>query len=799
MRWEEALSNQAPPVVSLTLALRGASWRRALQCLRLGRLARIRADTVLLGACAAACGKVRCQATLDLVAGLPSQPLASSGVALNVAAQASPWQRARQLLGAFGSHLRLDEVSISASLRSGWADACRLLQGCRQSALETNVVLCSLALDPLGPWLLASALLRGWQSSGLRLDLVAYGGAISAVGAAWKEAWALLHLLRPRTLAPNAICTTAALSGAGGWPWAAEMLQAMGRWSLRLDPAAFAAAGGGSTWAAPLGLLTELGQRSLASSLANVNLALTSFRTAWPSCLALAQSRQLGELDEVSRGALAAALATGYDWVKALWLLRSPPRSSPSATEATTNAALSALARAQRWRRAVQVLAGGHALDGVGFDMGVAACQNWLQSLQLLDWTGLSRFAPCTEALSSALGACAREVAWRQALRLALELPHADAAALERAKLQRSCRASWPAPTLQVCSIEVGLGCADDALSKKSCAGTGSNTAAVFTDRLVNLSSVEKDAELQARKLTEDDVLVLEAEAVLAKALKRLESGQPAQAKELRESEVFQDVLRYTELFDSARATLQPTRFKKVWSRPDAEFYVRSAPGASWFEYKIVAQIEQSLVNCMAPLHERELILKYQPVFVEPHRDLLPPRPHHALVRTLARIMGFYIETVFELLRISNRDFGFLVEIAKSDFPVKGELKLPRRPFWSKRIEVDTKNLWLPRGGNETGTIVVSVSRVQVGVPIPSSALRFLGNSFVKSILGNIKRGCALSSDESSPWNKRIKRDADGFYRELATVEDAAKNRRSLSVSELPGEDIFDRPWRLTS
>lgn len=25
---------------------------------------------------------------------------------------------------------------------------------------------------------------------------------------------------------------------------------------------------------------------------------------------------------------------------------------------------------------------------------------------------------------------------------------------------------------------------------------------------------------------------------------------------------------------------------------------------------------------------------------------------------------------------------------------------------------------------------------------------------------------------ESSPWHKRIKRDADGFYHELATVED---------------------------
>ncbi|CAK9115401.1 Uncharacterized protein SCF082_LOCUS53412 [Durusdinium trenchii] len=212
----------------------------------------------------------------------------------------------------------------------------------------------------------------------------------------------------------------------------------------------------------------------------------------------------------------------------------------------------------------------------------------------------------------------------------------------------------------------------------------------------------------------------------------------------------------------------------------------------------------------IAARQERELILKYQPVFVEPHRDLIKPTPHHGVVRTLARILGFYIETVFELVRVSNKEFGFLaarltqsslggqVEVAKSDFPIKNSLKLPKRRLLSKRIQVDTKNLWLPVGGGKTGTIVVSVSRVQVGVPIPSSALRFLANSFTKSILGNIKRGCALSSDESSPWHKRIKRDADGFYHELATVEDAARKRRSISISQLPSEAIFDRPWGLS-
>ena len=32
------------------------------------------------------------------------------------------------------------------------------------------------------------------------------------------------------------------------------------------------------------------------------------------------------------------------------------------------------------------------------------------------------------------------------------------------------------------------------------------------------------------------------------------------------------------------------------------------------------------------------------------------------------------------------------VEIAKSEFPVKDRLTLPKRPFWSKRISVDTKS-----------------------------------------------------------------------------------------------------------
>ncbi|CAE7365972.1 unnamed protein product [Symbiodinium natans] len=68
--------------------------------------------------------------------------------------------------------------------------------------------------------------------------------------------------------------------------------------------------------------------------------------------------------------------------------------------------------------------------------------------------------------------------------------------------------------------------------------------ASLPMDRLVNLSSVARDAEAQARKFTEDDYFVLEAEAVLAKALKRLEAPNAGDAaaqaaKDLRNTPVF--------------------------------------------------------------------------------------------------------------------------------------------------------------------------------------------------------------------------------------------------------------------
>lgn len=317
----------------------------------------------------------------------------------------------------------------------------------------------------------------------------------------------------------------------------------------------------------------------------------------------------------------------------------------------------------------------------------------------------------------------------------------------------------------------------------------------------VNWNKVAADALAEAQKLMEDDFLVLSAESVLSSALQKLEglhvsSKAKTAAKEIRAAPLFSEVLRHIGLYDSARATLAPAGFDLCWKRNNTAMYFRSPPGASWFEFRVVAQIDAPLRHCLAPLHERDLIQKYQPVFVEPHLDLDTPSKHYAVIRTLSRIMTFYIETIFELVRVPNHKFGYLVEIARSEFPV-GKRTLPEKKWWSTRINVDTRNLWLPCGGNNSGTILVSIARVDVGVPVPAAVQRFIANGFAQNILNNVRVGSAFGSDEASPWSERIRQDAEGFYAELAAVEAAAAKRRAVSVSDLPGEEVFDRPGKL--
>lgn len=297
----------------------------------------------------------------------------------------------------------------------------------------------------------------------------------------------------------------------------------------------------------------------------------------------------------------------------------------------------------------------------------------------------------------------------------------------------------------------------------------------------------------------EDDFSVLQAEIVLAKALNRLGKAGPASAgaaAQLRNATIFAEVVAQAQLYESFRSMLAAPGFMLCWEQEGAQLSVRSPKGATWFEYRLVASMDAPLHQCLAPLYERDLIHRNQPTFVEPHVKIGAGQRHHAVVRTLSRVMSVYVETLFELVRVVNCDFGFLVESARSEFPTKGR-KLPKQPWWSMRASLDTRNLWLPAGGNSTGTILVSVARVEVGLPIAESALHFVLHSFAEGFFGSIRNGSTLAIKEGSPWRKRLLQDVDGFYAELKEVEAAAAKRRLISSGSLPGPEIFDRPWHV--
>lgn len=309
---------------------------------------------------------------------------------------------------------------------------------------------------------------------------------------------------------------------------------------------------------------------------------------------------------------------------------------------------------------------------------------------------------------------------------------------------------------------------------------------------------------LNAKELMDSDFDVLKAELVLAKALKKVTGpGNQKDSKaldRLRRSPIFIKVSDYADLYNSARRNLEDDAFNLVWESEDAKMFVKSTAGGTSFEYKLVARIDAPLRSCLAPLHERDLMQQYQPMFIEPHMELLPSQRHHGVVRTLSRVLSVTVESVFELLRVPNKEFGFLTEVARSDVNsnLSGLRKPPGISWWGRRIGVNNRNLWIPVGGKSgTGTILVSVAHVHVGVPIPGTMFRFLANQLSKTVLANLRRGAALAEEVGSPWHKRIILDKDGFYAELDAVESVTVRRGAVSLSNLPDPSVFDRPLTL--
>jgi hypothetical protein len=306
----------------------------------------------------------------------------------------------------------------------------------------------------------------------------------------------------------------------------------------------------------------------------------------------------------------------------------------------------------------------------------------------------------------------------------------------------------------------------------------------------------------EAQRLMDSDELFVEAEAGLARTLADLEAPEVGAdgadaAKRIRTSPAFQAVLRRVEQFDNFTPLLQPSGHANLWSKEDAALYVNAPPGATWFEYKVVAFIDGSLGEVAVALNELDLQIKYQKMLVRAPCTIGPKKRHLMVTHSLLKLLMFRIEMITEVLRRVDTKAGFLAECIRSDFP-PGDLNLPPKHWQNVRIAVNTRQLALPRGGGEAGTITIQSSRVDVGFRIPEVALHFFCNRLAKDYLDNVRKCVRTAKDPSSPWHERLQNDEDGFYAELAAAEEAASRRQAFSVTELPGPEIFERSPRLT-
>jgi len=322
-----------------------------------------------------------------------------------------------------------------------------------------------------------------------------------------------------------------------------------------------------------------------------------------------------------------------------------------------------------------------------------------------------------------------------------------------------------------------------------------------WADQIVN------DAEAEAVALMRD-VRVLEAEAVLAKALGALEQpgggcsgpdphGAPGRAAaRLRASRVYAEVAGRAAEYDAFARVLAPAGFRLAWESEGSCLWVHAPPGATWFEYKLVCKINAPVSHYLAYGNEHDLLPQHEPMLVGEPRYLGRVHPLLLVSRSLMGILGLRVELLFEVLRFFNHDYGFLAERISSAFPREGR-PIPRKAWGTVRLGLRTQNLWIPVGGSEPGTIGVQLARVEVGFRISEAFVGRMIKTVASSLVRNLQQNTERVGQPGSPYWERLALDKHGLYAACGQMEAAAKRRGAISTTRLPSTEILCRPWSL--
>merc|ERR1712107_630157 len=151
-----------------------------------------------------------------------------------------------------------------------------------------------------------------------------------------------------------------------------------------------------------------------------------------------------------------------------------------------------------------------------------------------------------------------------------------------------------------------------------------------------------------------------------AKAHSRLQAAGTKTAAEaaesLRQSKVWGAVLERMTQYEKFDRSLEPSGFKLIWDNQCGQLWLHAPPGATWFEYKLVCDVEAPLTHCLAYSQEVELVPKFEPQIVGVPLLLGFVQPLLLTVRLLFAILVFRVELIFQVFRFCNMDYGFIAE-----------------------------------------------------------------------------------------------------------------------------------------
>mmetsp|Transcript_118257 Transcript_118257/g.341867 ORF Transcript_118257/g.341867 Transcript_118257/m.341867 type:complete len:412 (+) Transcript_118257:81-1316(+) len=324
---------------------------------------------------------------------------------------------------------------------------------------------------------------------------------------------------------------------------------------------------------------------------------------------------------------------------------------------------------------------------------------------------------------------------------------------------------------------------------------------------------VESALEQARSMMTLREYNTLQAEEVLAQAIASLEArcaalepldddetrrdrDEAARSLErLRSSELFQVVSDRVAQFDSAVEILYSSDMTTLFEGEYGTFDLCVSPDGSWFDYRIKVDVEAPLSEALATGHEMEYVPQAQPLVNDAAYIGEYSGFNLKFILRLA-VLIFKSELVIEVVRHRDKRFGYVVEVARSEFPQVDE-DIPKKAWGAIRPWVYNANLWMPRGDGKLGCTIVQVTRVDCTFSVPSWVLNFIFKKMSTTFINDLRSSAIKALNPESPWAKKIKEDKDGFYEELRRIEGAAQWRQEVRAKSVPDSGIFDRPWRL--